>query len=80
VIVVRLLRFFIQKQLDNTFAIIARIEHDGMKKDVVLHKGQTSRDLQRAFITYTNDQESLQVDILASLQQEKQEVLEECAV
>ena len=61
----RLLRFFIQKQQDNSFAIVARIELcDGTRKEVVLRRGQTPKDLQPAFITYVKDQESLQADIL----------------
>jgi|GEM_PF-5839361 len=66
----KVVRFYIQRQPDNTFAIIARVKYNnGTMREIVLHQKPSAKDLQQAFTTYIHDRESLEADIMAKLQQ-----------
>ncbi|MGV7000221.1 hypothetical protein ACWA2C_16170 [Priestia megaterium] len=59
----------IKRQHDNTYSLVAVLESkDGYKKEIKLHNGaSTANELQEEYLIYTNDEESLQVDIMNSL-------------
>ena len=66
----KLKRLSIQRQKDDTFAIVAKLEYtNGEVKDVILKSANLAHELQQAYSTYVHDEESLQTDIMYSLQE-----------
>lgn len=66
----KLKRLSIQRQSDDTFAIVAKIEYTtGEVKDVILKSADFAHELQSVYYTYVHDEESLQTDIMYSLQE-----------
>lgn len=66
----KLKRLSIQRQPDDTFAIVAKVEYtNGSMATVILKNKPTHKELQKDFVRLLTDEEELQVEIQYQLTQ-----------
>lgn len=67
-------RLSIQRQHDNTFALVVVVESsDGFKREITLEGGATkANELQKSYMHFLRDEESLAIEVQYKLFQEKE--------